>query len=293
MTELRNMNRRGFLAAAGAGALAAGLTSLASTAEPPTRVPDPDFGLKLGVASYSLRAFPLAEALQMTKELGLRYITLKDMHLPMNSTPEQRKEAARAVREAGLVMAGCGVVYLKNDEKQIRNAFEYARDLGAPVMVSAPDLDALPTINKMVQEFDIRLAIHNHGPGDKRYPSALDAYQLAQSYDKRIGVCIDVGHTVRLGEKELDVIEKVKDRLYDFHIKDMTLREAKGSAIEVGRGVVDVQGVFKALLDMKFQGHIALEYEKDEKNPMPGMRESIAFIRKKIAANCPEPSYLP
>jgi hypothetical protein len=162
MTELRNMNRRGFLAAA--GALAAGLTSLASTAETPTRVPDPDFGLKLGVASYSLRTFSLAEALQMTKELGLRYITLKDMHLPMNSTPEQRQEAARAVREAGLVMAGCGVVYLKNDEKQIRNAFEYARDLEAPVMVSAPDLDALPTINKMVQEFDIRVAIHNHVP---------------------------------------------------------------------------------------------------------------------------------
>ncbi|HNY26007.1 MAG TPA: sugar phosphate isomerase/epimerase [Candidatus Sumerlaeota bacterium] len=291
MSETRNMNRRGFLAMAGVGVVASGFSSLAGASE--TRVPDPDFGLKLGVASYSLRAFPLLDALKMTKELGVRYITLKDIHLPMNSTPEQRKEAAKAVREAGLTLAGCGVIYLKNEEKQIRDAFEYVRDTGAPVMVAAPDLEALPTIEKMVKEFDIRVAIHNHGPGDKRYPSALDAYRLVESLDKRMGVCIDVGHTVRLGEKELEVIEKVKDRLYDFHIKDMTLREAKGSAVEVGRGVVDVQGVLKALLDMKFQGHIALEYEKDEKNPMPGMRESIEFIRKKIAANCPEPRTLP
>jgi sugar phosphate isomerase/epimerase len=287
------MNRRGFLAVAGAGVLASGLSSCARAAGMAARVPDPDCGLKLGVASYSLRGFPLLEALKMTKELGVRYITLKDMHLPMNATPEQRKEVAKAVRAAGLTLAGCGVIYLKNDEKQIRDAFEYVRDTGAPVMVAAPAPEAIPTLDKMVKEFDIRVAIHNHGPGDKLYPSALDAYRLVQPFDKRLGVCIDVGHTVRLGEKELEVIEKVKDRLYDFHIKDMSLREAKGSAVEVGRGVVDVQGVFKALLAMKFQGHVALEYEKDEKNPMPGMRESFEFIRKKIAATCPEPCYLP
>lgn len=283
MTEFRSINRRSFIAAAGAGALA--LTGLHSrsvrAAESGGK--DPFRGLKVGLASYSTRKFTLQETLAMMKELQIQYVTLKDFHLKMDSTAEERKAVAQAVKDAGFHLMGAGVVYLKNDEAQVRNAFEYCRDAGMPVMVSAPDIDALPLIDRMVKEFDIRVAIHNHGPGDQRYPSPLDAYRLAQPFDKRIGCCIDIGHSVRIGDNEIDTIRAVKDRLHDFHIKDVTERSGHGKAIEVGRGVIDIPGVLKTLLEVGFDGHLALEYEINESNPMPGMQESFDCIRKVLA----------
>jgi len=220
----------------------------------------------------------------MMKKIGMKYVTLKDFHLKMDSTQEERREAARKVKEAGVTLMGCGVVYLKNDAQQIRNAFEYARDAGMPVMVSAPDLDALPAVARMAEEFDIKVAIHNHGPNDDRYPSHMDAYKSAKQFGEHMGVCIDIGHTVRLGVNEVEAVHAVHDRLYDFHIKDVTARDAKGGAIEVGRGVIDIPGVLKALLEVGFTGHVALEYEKDADNPMPGMIESYAYMRGALAA---------
>jgi len=211
-------------------------------------------------------------------------VTLKDFHLKMDSTAEERKAAAQKVKDAGCQLMGAGVVYLKNDEAQVRNAFEYCRDAGMPVMVAAPDIAALPLVDKMVKEFNIKVAIHNHGPGDKRYPSPLDAYRIARDFDKRIGCCIDVGHSVRIGDSEIDVIYAVRDRLHDFHMKDVTGRTGEDRAIEVGRGVIDIPGVLKALLDIGFDGHVALEYEVNGKNPMPGMIESFAYMRGVLAA---------
>lgn len=285
MSNAITFNRRAWIASTGLGALAlaSGTVRLVQGDEAPA-AKDAFRGLKVGLASYSTREFSLDETLSMMKELQIHYVTLKDFHLKMDATVEERKAAAQKVKDAGCVLAGAGVVYLKNDEAQVRNAFEYCRDAGMPVMVSAPDLDALPLIDKMVKEFDIRVAIHNHGPGDQRYPSPLDAYRLAKDYDKRIGCCMDVGHSVRIGDNEIDVIHAIKDRLYDFHIKDVTERSGKGGTVAVGRGVIDVPGVLNALLEIGFDGHLALEYEANAKNPMPGMIESFAYIRGVLAA---------
>lgn len=299
MTHAPILDRRGFIASAGMAGLAlaaprgsagamesssasasASTSASASASASATSAKD----LKLGLASYTTRKFSLDETLEMMKKIGMKYVTLKDFHLKMDSTREERQEAARKVKAAGVTLMGCGVVYLKNDEKQIRNAFEYARDAGMPVMVSAPDLDALPAVAQMAEAFDIRVAIHNHGPNDDRYPSHLDAYKHAKRFGGHVGVCIDIGHTVRLGMNEVEAVHAVQDRLYDFHIKDVTARDAKGGAIEVGRGVIDIPGVLKALLDVGFTGHVALEYEKDADNPMPGMIESYAYLRGVLAA---------
>ncbi|HOJ61575.1 MAG TPA: sugar phosphate isomerase/epimerase [bacterium] len=287
------LNRRGFISAAGLAALtltglqgsAGAVESSSASASASASASDPSAkNLKLGLASYTTRKFSLDETLEMMNQIGVKYITLKDFHLKMDSTKEERQEAARKIKAAGVTLMGCGVVYLKNDEKQIRNAFEYARDAGMPVMVSAPDLDALPAVAKMAEEFDIKVAIHNHGPNDERYPSHMDAYRSAKQFGEHMGVCIDVGHTVRLGLNEVEAVHAVHDRLYDFHIKDVTSRDAKGGATEVGRGVIDIPGVLQALLEVGFTGHVALEYEKNADHPLPGMIESFAYIRGALAA---------
>lgn len=285
MESSQLLNRRGFIAAAGAGAGALALGGVAPRGVRSAGAPakDPYRGLKVGVASYSLRKFSLEQAIEMTKQCGVKHITLKSMHLEYDTTREQRKAALKKVRDAGLKMMGGGVISLKADEKQVRSMFEYARDAGMPVIVASPALEALPIAEKMVKEFDIKIAIHNHGPGDTKYPTPMDAYRHVQDMDPRMGLCIDVGHTARVGADEVEQIYKTKDRLHDVHIKDVTARSKKGRGTVMGLGVLDIPGMVKALLDMRFKGHVALEYEENADDPLMGMIESFAYLRGVLA----------
>ncbi len=281
MQNESSINRRGFLKThllGSAAFAAAGLPVLLPGAvTKPAR--EPFHGLKLGVASYSLRNFTLDQAIAMTRQLGVKYITLKDMHLPYKSTPAERQEARRKIEAAGLVLMGGGVIYMKNNADEIRSLFQYARDAGMPTMVSSPDIEALDLVEKMAREFDIRVAIHNHGPGDNKYPSPLDVWRLVKDRDARLGICMDVGHTVRIGQDPIEVMQQCSRRLYDYHIKDVTQANKAGNGTEVGRGIIDIVAVLKFLADMKFQGHVALEYEINASAPMPGMIESFAYMR--------------
>jgi len=245
---------------------------------------DPCAGLKLGVTSYSLRNFSLDQAIKMTKEAGVKYISLKDMHLPMKSTAAECKEAREKIEASGLVLMGGGVIYMKNDPAQVRNAFDYARDAGMPTIVCSPDIEALDTVEKFAKEYDIRIAIHNHGPGDKKYPSPLDVLRLVKERDEHMGICMDVGHTVRIGQDPVQAIQGCQTRLYDFHIKDVTEATPKGKGIEVGRGVIDIVAVLKTLVEIKFPYHVALEYEEKADAPFPGMVESFGYMRGVLAA---------
>src|SRR5262249_15714221 len=154
-------------------------------------------GLRVGITSYSVRRLSLDDAIKATRRLGLEYISLKDFHLPMKSTAEQRREVAEKVRQAGLKLMGCGVVYMKNDEAQIRNAFEYARDAGIPTIVASPDPAGMAIVDRMVKDFNIRIAIHNHGPEDKLYPTPESVAKAIAGYDSSIRLCIDRDLTTR------------------------------------------------------------------------------------------------
>jgi inosose dehydratase len=250
----------------------------------PVLAGEPFGGLKMGVASYSLRKFTLDQAIAMTRDLGVKGITLKDMHLPMKSTPEQRKEAAKKIRDAGLELLGVGVIYMKKEqEADIPGIFTYAQDAGAPTIVCSPDLEVLDTVEKLAKQTGIRIAIHNHGPGDKKYPSPLDALKLVKDRHELMGLCMDVGHTVRIGQNPVEVMNACASRLYDFHMKDVTEATAKGKGTIAGKGVIDVPAVLKALVNLKFKYHVALEYEIDEKDPLPGMKASFDYMRQVLA----------
>jgi sugar phosphate isomerase/epimerase len=278
------INRRHFMAAAGTGAVALGLSQPVKSAEGKEET-CPDKGLKIGIASYSLRKFSLEEAIEITKKCGVKYITLKSFHLEYDTTKAEREAAAKKIADAGLVLMGAGVVNLKTDDEQkIKDAFIYCKDAGMPTMVTSPSYEALPIMEKYAKEYDIKVAIHNHGPGDKLYPSPMDAYELVKDMDPRMGCCIDIGHTVRIGVDEIGSIYAVKDRLHDFHIKDVSSRTPKGRTVPVGRGVINIPGILRALQDIGFNEHLALEYEADADAPLGGMRESFGYIRGALAA---------
>ena len=187
--------------------------------------------------------------------------------------------AAGDFRNAGIEPLSCGNVGMNDNEADIRNAFEYARDAGIATIVCKPTRESLPQLDKLVKEFDIKLAIHNHGPEDKVWPSPYEPWEAIQSFDPRIGLCIDVGHTSRAGVNPAEAIRKCASRLYDLHFKDLADNTPMSKVIEVGRGVLDFEAMFHALLDIKFKGHIGLEHEKDMKDPMPGIAESIGYLR--------------
>ncbi len=276
-----NFTRRQFLKTSSAALAAVSVpTWLRAAAVKPE---DAFRGLKVGVASYSFRKFNLDQALAMTRQAGVKYITLKDFHLPYKTTTEQRKDARKKAEAAGVVLMGGGVIYMNNKEDEIRSFFDYAKDAGMPTIVCSPDPAALDTIEKYAKQYDIRIAIHNHGPGDKRYPSPLDVWRMVKDRDTRMGICMDVGHSVRIGEDPVAVMKECASRLYDFHIKDVTEATPKGKAIEVGKGVINTPAVLKVLVDMKFPYHVALEHELDADNPLPGVIASFDYMRREAA----------
>jgi sugar phosphate isomerase/epimerase len=247
--------------------------------------PDSDswHGFKAGVASYTLRQMPLEQAIKAIQRVGLKYVSIKDFHLALNSTTEQRKETVAKFKAAGINPLSCGNITMQNEEANIRQAFEYARDTGIPTIVCSPHPDSMPILDRMVKEFDIKIAIHNHGPEDKRFPSPYDAWNKVKDYDKLLGLCIDVGHTARAGVDPAESILKLRERLYDLHFKDINSTAPNGGTVEAGRGVLNLESILQALLKTKYPYLLSFEYEKDGSDPLPGLAETVGYCRGLLA----------
>jgi len=276
-------SRRAFLGSlAAAAALPRAASALPAAGRP--LPPASSEALILGVASYSLRKFSLDQVLKAASEMGVTHMTFKDVHIPRTDPPEQTRALRARIEAAGVTIMGGGTINMKNDPAQIRADFEYARNAGMPLIYASPDPAALDTIERMVKEYDIRLAIHNHGPEDKWWPAPQDAYKAVRSRDARMGLCIDVGHTIRTGTDPVQACVECQDRLHDMHVKDLKVKTDRDSQVEVGRGVIDFPGLFRTLLKIGYEGQVGLEYEINADDPFDGIRESLAYMRGVLAA---------
>jgi sugar phosphate isomerase/epimerase len=280
----KDMSRRDFVGlTAAATAWAATDSAVALTQDRARVTAGSRVRLNLGVASYSMRELPLDRVLEGAKTLGVTSMTFKDVHLPRTDPPEVTRALGAKIRAAGIQIAGGGTITLPNDPVQIKKDFEYAKDAGFPLIFISPDPAALDTIEQMVKTYDIKVAIHNHGPEDKWWPRPQDAYAAIKSRDRRMGLCIDVGHTTRTNTNPAQACRECRDRLYDMHVKDLKSTELH-SDTEVGRGIINFPELFRTLLDIGYQGQVGLEYEINAKNPIPGMIESMAYMRGVLAA---------
>jgi sugar phosphate isomerase/epimerase len=244
-----------------------------------------DAGIKLGVASYSLRNFSRAKAIEMTKALGTPYINLKSVHLPYDASPAEIAAARSEVAAAGLQIVGGGLITFETDtDDGVRKYFDYAKAAGMPVMVSTCHPGVLPRVEKFAKQYDMKIAIHNHGPEDQGFfPSPYDVLKAVKGMDPRMGLCIDVGHTVRTGT---DVVRAVADagaRLLDMHTKDLRDLKVKESQCIVGEGRMPIVAIFRQLKAMRYPGYVNLEYEIDADDPLPGMKQSFAYMRGVLA----------
>jgi len=243
---------------------------------------------RIGLATYSLRDFQRGLAIKMIKQLGITEISVKqDFHAPYTLSAADLAKAAGDFKKAGLTIVSAGNTDMKsNDAADLRKYFEHARGLGAPMMVTAPLHENLGAIEKLVKEYDIKIAIHNHGPEDKNFPSPEIVLEAVKGLDPRIGLCMDVGHSMRAGSDVVQTIVNAGPRLLDVHFKD--LKEIKDKTkpeyCDVGEGVMPVVAIFKQLQKLGYRGNVNLEHEINEDNPMPGMLRSFGYMQGVAAA---------
>jgi len=288
MSKKNRLSRRDFVRSGAlvAAACAAPSDLFAVTAvsnEPPSI--DDASPIRLGLASYTFRNFGRAQMIGFMKQLNAFALNAKDVkdHLPM--APQEEATALADYAAAGIKLHAAGAIYFAKDEDaDIRSKFEYCKRAGIGVIVAGdPTPETLPRIEQFVKEYDIRIAIHNHGPEDKLWHSPLDVLRAVKSMDPRIGCCIDVGHTVRAGTDVVQAIHEAGPRLFNVHMKDLTNFESKESQVAVGDGIMPVRKMFEALIATGYKGFVDLEYEIHPDDPMPGVIASFAYMRGVLA----------
>ena len=275
-------NRRNFLKATGLGIAATTIPGLANASVSLSISSRSALAVQLGVASYSLREFSLEQALDMTARCGINRMSLKSMHLPLDANKETIQKSIALCKDKGITVYGGGVIYMKT-KAEVDQAFEYAKTAGMEMIIGVPNHELLDYVEGKVKEYNIKLAIHNHGPGDLVYPSAESAYVLIKNRDKRMGLCIDIGHTKRIGRDPEQDLKDYFDRVFDMHIKDVSKAEKDGETCIIGRGVINFPSFLKAVIKLGYEGTLALEYEADSKDPLPGMMESFGFVKGVLA----------
>lgn len=271
--------RRVFLKNASGSIALAGLSpSLGSLGAPEKNKAAGDDLFKLGMAGYSFVHFNLDQALEMMKKTDVHYLCIKDFHLALNSTDEQIKAFHEKLKQSGVTGYAVGPIYMKT-QQEIDNGFEYAKRVGVKLIVGVPNEELLPYVEKKVKEYDMRYAIHIHGPDIKLWPNASSVINAVKNLDPRIGLCFDMGHDARFGDDPIADLEKYAKRIFDIHLKNVTAASKEGKTCELGRGVIDIPAFVAMLRKIKYDGSCSLEYEKDMKDPLAGIAESVGYFK--------------
>ncbi len=276
-------SRRKFLQKGGAGLLAATLFPLSknfaanseSVSENLQKAADP---FDLSIAGYSFLNFKLDESLAMMKKVDVHYLCIKDFHLPYKSTDAEIAAFHQKLKENGVTGYAVGPIYMKTHQ-EIDDAFVYAKRVGVKLMIGIPNFEDLPYISEKVKEYDIQYGIHNHGPQDKLYPNATVVYNHVKDLDPRVGLCFDMGHNTRDGQDSVADLKKYGSRIFEIHLKNVTAATNEGTTCELDRGVINIPAFIRMLRKTGYKGKCALEYEKDMKDPLAGIAESVGYYR--------------
>lgn len=271
--------RRTFLKGTGSYLALTPVVPVAALAKAPesTKAPGEDL-FKLGMAGYTFVNFKLEQALEMMKKTDVHYLCIKDFHLPLASTADEIKAFHEKLKQSDVTGYAVGPIYMKTKE-EIDNGFDYAKRVGVKLIVGVPNEDLLPYIDKKVKEHDMRYAIHIHGPDIKLWPSASSVMNAVKDLDPRMGLCFDMGHDKRFGDDPIADLEKYAKRIFDIHLKNVTAASKEGKTCELGRGIIDIPAFVNMLRKVKYDGCCSLEYEKDMKDPLAGIAESVGYFK--------------
>ena len=275
-------SRRQFFKKAGTGLLALGISSSVPSSKLyglKTEIAAKNEDLfKFGIAGWTFVKFKLEPSLEMMARVDVHYLCIKNFHLPFDSTPEQIAEFHNMLKAKGVTGYAVGPISIKS-EAEADQAFEYCKRVGVTMVVGVPEHELLPYIDKKVKEYEFHFAIHNHGYGDKLYPTPESIYSKVKDLDPRIGICHDIGYSMLMGIDPAEATIKYGNRIFDVHVKDVTSASAEGKDCELGRGIIDFAAFIKALRTVKYEGMCSLEFEKGDTDPLAGIAESVGYFR--------------
>ena len=245
---------------------------------------DPFGGFPIGVQSYSFRNFNAVEAFRHIHGMGVHYAELYSKHLPLDANDEQMAETKKLLADAGIKLSGHGVTGFTKDHAANKKVFDFAKRAGIKNLTADPAPDSFDSLEKLVAEYDVRIAIHNHGPGH-RYDKLEQVQKAVKDRHPLIGVCVDMGHVIRTKEDPVKWIRELGPRVFATHLKDDVKQDGGSHNVVIGKGHLDVVGVFQALKDVKFpaDGDLALEYESNPANPVDDMKACLAVAKEAIA----------
>lgn len=281
------------LAAAGAMGLASGwLQTWAGESASPAKLaqgaPNAEkLGWRLGCQAYSFNRFTFFEAVDKNASLGLRVI---EMYPGQAMSPEQRdirvgvgmpKEAMETMRKklqsAGVQLVNYGVCGLPNNEAECRRTFEFAKETGIETLVSEPPFEAFDLLDKLVEEYKINVALHNH-PKPSRYWDPQTVLKVCKDRSPRIGACADTGHWMRSGIKPLEALQQLEGRIISFHFKDLNQYGPGAHDVPWGTGQADVRALLKEIRRQKIQAVFSIEYEYNWENSLPEIAQCVQFF---------------
>lgn len=249
----------------------------------PQPAPETNENFRLGVAGATFYRFDIDKTLETIERCDVHYLCIKDFHLPLNSTPDEIEAFHAKLKAKGVTGYAVGPLYMKT-EADVDKCFDYAKRVGVKTIVGVPNIELLPYVEKKVQEYDMKFAIHLHGPDIKIYQDADEVWEHTKDLDPRMGMCLDIGHDTRNGKDPIKDLKKYHKRIFDIHLKDVTGSTNLGYSVEVGRGVIDILAFVKELRKVKYTGVVSLEHERNTDNPFMGIAESIGYFRGIVAA---------
>ncbi|MGH9362415.1 MAG: sugar phosphate isomerase/epimerase family protein, partial [Thermoanaerobaculia bacterium] len=237
---------------------------------------------RMGIQSYSLRAFSFEKMVELLFELELKYVELYPAHLPLDLGEFELGSRRRILRHNSVDPYSYGVVPFTKDHEKNREVFELGKKLGLLSISADPAPDSFDSLDKLVEEYKLPVAIHNHGPEDKRYrtPEMID--KAIKDHHKLIGLCVDTGHFLRVDVNPVEVVKQFKDRVYGVHLKEVKNEGGKKQFKVLGEGDLDTAGLLRELKGNNFQGNLSLEYEEEERAPVPSIKKCLAVVREAV-----------
>ncbi len=294
---MNRLNRRDFLMTTGAVGTGVGLTVLGgarlTAAELAQGAVNAEkLGWRLGVQAWTFHRATLFEAIDNTAALGLHYIEAfpgqklskqkPDAIVGDDSPAEVRKAIKRKLADSGVKMVNFGCCTLSKDPDQCRKMFEFAKDMGIETLVSEPDEEAFDTLDKLSEEYEINVAVHNH-PKPSRYWNPEAVLKVCKDRGRRIGACCDTGHWMRSGIVPIECLKKLQGRIISFHLKDLNEKAKNARDVPWGTGVCDVKGMLVEVQRQGIKPFFAIEYEHNWGKAMPELAQCVEFFNETTA----------
>lgn len=282
---MNTLPRRRFLALSAAASLGATWFDAPRVLQAAGVAADDAFhGWPVGVQSYSLRNFSLAEAVRHMEGMGVHFTEMFSKHLAVDADGDVLRETLALLERAGIRLNAHGVSEFTADHEANRRLFEFAKRAGFRNLTANPRAESFDSLDKLCAEFDIRICIHNHGPG-ALYDTIESVEKAVEGRDKRIGACVDTGHFIRSKIDPVEAVRRLGARVFAVHMKDEEKQEARSENVVLGKGHLDLVGLFKALREVKFpaDGSLSLEFEAHPANPIDDMRQCLDAVRGALA----------